>query len=191
MIASQRGLNPALAARMGASIKLLLPITKPICRRALSRQQQQLPGTGSASGIDGPRTAGETAGQQQLYEQGSLGAQGITAASQLENAKSCRTSLYWWSDFWRRVCRCRCHDRSELTGLEFWRASQTVARILLQTIKFLRCCLLAEIVVPNSKAHDPVESESLHWTIFLGHKEEKKRNQLWRCAWQRAEKKAA
>lgn len=86
LIASQRGLNPALAARMGAN-RAAAASQQSALQSAIMQQQQQLNATGELGGLYGQMQQGNL-GQQQLYNQAQLGAEGINAGVSSQNART-------------------------------------------------------------------------------------------------------
>lgn len=86
LIASQRGLNPALAVRMGTSAATAANNQAGLSA-ALLQQQQQLQATGALGGLYGQMQSGNL-GQQQLYNQANLGQQQINSGTANENAKT-------------------------------------------------------------------------------------------------------
>ncbi len=77
LIASQRGLNPALAARMGSN-QAALSGQNSALGSSLLQQQQQLGATSNLGNLYGQMQQGNL-GQQQLYNQANMGAQNINA----------------------------------------------------------------------------------------------------------------
>lgn len=77
LIASQRGLNPALAARMGANAAAQ-GNQQAALGSALLQQQQQLGATSNLGNLYGQMQQGNL-GQQQLYNQANLGANQVNA----------------------------------------------------------------------------------------------------------------
>jgi hypothetical protein len=75
LIASQRGLNPALAARMGVNAASNAN-QQAALGSALMQQQQQLNATNSLGGLYGQMQSGNL-GSQQLYNQANLGQQNL------------------------------------------------------------------------------------------------------------------
>lgn len=75
LIASQRGLNPALAARMGVNAASNAN-QQAALGSALMQQQQQLNATNALGGLYGQMQSGNL-GSQQLYNQANLGQQNI------------------------------------------------------------------------------------------------------------------
>ena len=166
MIASQRGLNPALAARMGVN-QAASANNQTNLQAALLRQQQQLQAQAQLQGLTGQEQQGNL-GQQQLYEQGSLGAQGITAASQLENAKS-QTSLIGGAisgGASAGAAAIGAAHGARVPGVPDGRTDS------LANDKVPAMLSPGEIVVPNSKAHDPEKAKAFI-DHLLGHKEKK------------------
>lgn len=84
LISSQRGLNPALAARLGASAASDAN-QRAALNAALLQQQQQLGAQSQLGGLYGQMQAGNL-GQQQLYNQSVLGAQGLQQQTSAQNA---------------------------------------------------------------------------------------------------------
>lgn len=84
LISSQRGLNPALAARLGASAASDAN-QRAALNAALLQQQQQLGAQSQLGGLYGQMQAGNLA-QQQLYNQSVLGVQGLQQQTSAQNA---------------------------------------------------------------------------------------------------------
>lgn len=84
LIASQRGLNPALAARLGVNqgVKANQEATMGA---ALLQQQQQLAAQQQLGGLYGQMQQGNL-GYQDLFTQSARGAQGLNQATQAQNA---------------------------------------------------------------------------------------------------------
>lgn len=85
LIASQRGLNPALAARMGANIAAQNS-NQGALGSALIQQQQQLGATQALGNLYGQMQSGNL-GYQQLYNQANMGAAGLNQQTASQNAK--------------------------------------------------------------------------------------------------------
>lgn len=85
LIASQRGLNPALAARMGAN-QASNTNQQSALGSALLQQQQQLAATSNLGNLYGQLQQGNL-GQQQLYNQAALGTQQLGANIAGQNAE--------------------------------------------------------------------------------------------------------
>lgn len=85
LIASQRGLNPALAAKMGANVAASQNQQAGL-NTALLRQQQQLAAQQQLGGLYGQMQQGALA-QQGLVNQANLGAMGINAGVAGQNAQ--------------------------------------------------------------------------------------------------------
>lgn len=85
LIASQRGLNPALAARMGAN-QATASNNQAALSSALLQQQQQLAATSNLGNLYGQIQQGNL-GQQQLYTQANQGAAGINQNTAGQNAQ--------------------------------------------------------------------------------------------------------
>lgn len=84
MIASQRGLNPALAARMGVNAGTAA--NQQAANQAATLQaQQQLAAQGQLGGLYGQMQQGNI-DQQKLYNQANLGAQGLAQQTAAGNA---------------------------------------------------------------------------------------------------------
>lgn len=84
LIASQRGLNPALAARMGSAAGAAAN-QQAAGQAAVLQAQQQLAAQQQLQGLTAQEQQGNLA-QQQLYNQASLGAQGLSQQTQAQNA---------------------------------------------------------------------------------------------------------
>ena len=84
LIASQRGLNPALAARMGSNASVKANQDAGL-GAALLQQQQQLQATNALGNVYGQMQAGNL-GQQQLYNQANLGTAGMNQQTMAQNA---------------------------------------------------------------------------------------------------------
>ena len=84
LISSQRGLNPALAARLGASAASDAN-QRAALNSALLQQQQQLGAQSQLGGLYGQMQQ-RNLGQQQLYNQSVLGVQGLNQQTMAQNA---------------------------------------------------------------------------------------------------------
>lgn len=84
LIASQRGLNPALAARLGSNVASN-ENQKSALGSALMQQQQQIQATRDLGSLYDQMYRANLA-QQQLYGQGAAGAQGLNAEVARQNA---------------------------------------------------------------------------------------------------------
>lgn len=84
LIASQRGLNPALAARMGANAAAVSNQQASL-GSALLQQQQQLAATNNLQNLYGQMNQ-TNLGQQQLYNNVNLGAAGLNQQTAGQNA---------------------------------------------------------------------------------------------------------
>lgn len=86
LIASQRGLNPALAARMGVNAAAKAN-QEAALGSALLQQQQQIAATQNLGGLYGQMQQGNL-GAQQLYNEANLGQAKLNANTASENAKT-------------------------------------------------------------------------------------------------------
>lgn len=162
MIASQRGLNPALAARMGVNAASNAN-QQAALGSALLQQQQQVSATNSLGGLYGQMQQGNL-GYQGLYNQANLGQAGINSGVQSGNTQRNAQLIGGVIQGGASAAAAAAAHGGVVSG------QANVAGDSLQNDIVDAKLSPGEIVIPRSMAHDPEKAKEFIDHLLKGEK---------------------